>query len=125
MQIRQTGEPLPQPNVCFICQSAFTAAAGETRPIVDTMRDFEPAAITPLTGRKLVCADCVHTMATLLGYLSPEDHTSILDELDKLQERLRSKVEEIVSDKLHDVRAALESALRDLSSKEDRSDPFA
>lgn len=65
MQIVPAGQPLRQPNVCFICENWPNPDSG--LPVVDTLRDFEPQLITKLTGRKYVCHACAHDIGQTIG----------------------------------------------------------
>jgi len=69
MQIVPPGQPLRQPNACFICEAWPNPDAG--LPVVDTLRDFETQVITKLTGRKYVCHGCAEDIGKTVGLVDP------------------------------------------------------
>lgn len=92
MQVLQLGTPLAPPNCCFICQQ-YWGEESKTH-MIDTLREFEPAAITPLTGRKYVCEHCAKEMADLLDYVPKsvynvlyENYNDAMDKLEFYEER--------------------------------------
>ena len=88
MQTVPPGQPLPMPNVCFLCENSFTHEEINPKPTIDTMRDFECGIVTPLTGRKLVCGLCAEEIAKLIGYAGPK----LVEELEGF---IRSLTEEL------------------------------
>lgn len=83
MRVIPEAERLQPPFLCFLCETHIQREAGVR--VIDTGRDFDPAAPVHLKGRKVVCERCVDEAARLLGYVKSED----VDMADKALQELR------------------------------------
>lgn len=68
MRVVAENERLAPPSLCFICEQSpiRDQALGN---VVDTQRDFNPPALSHLSGRKYICERCADEAARLLGYV--------------------------------------------------------
>ena len=71
MRILPEGERLPAPSLCFICETSPQREAGVN--VVQTFRQFNPPALSHLSGEKLLCERCVEEAARLLGFVRSDD----------------------------------------------------
>lgn len=72
MRVVAENERLAPPHLCFICeQSPIRDQANGN--VVDTQRDFNPPALSHLSGRKYICERCADEAARLLGYIKSDD----------------------------------------------------
>lgn len=115
MQIVEAGQPLLQPNICFLCESWPNPESGA--PVVDVMRDFEAAVITPLTGRKYVCSGCAEDIARTIGFVPASERDSLLEELAERTERLaRVEAMSAALNQAQDLQRVLAAILPDIDS---------
>jgi hypothetical protein len=80
-------ERLPQPFVCFICETSPQREAGVD--VVDTGHNFEPSAPVHITGRKLICSRCVQEFANLLGFRTADEVETILSSVKDARAQLQ------------------------------------
>jgi hypothetical protein len=71
MRVVPEQEQLVPPFLCHICETSPQREAGID--VIDTGWNFDPPALTPLNGRKLVCGRCVAEMANLLGFRTSDE----------------------------------------------------
>ena len=85
-----------RPNLCLVCE--MTPDPGSD--VVDTLRDLSIGGVpshaateamdlqTHLSGRKYVCSGCIHDLAKTLGWVTPEDVTTLVLTLGAVEEEL-------------------------------------
>lgn len=74
----EPSRPLLSPAVCFICENN---PSQEEHRVIDTRREFNPEALTRLSGRKYICEPCATEMGSAMGMVSATDYTAVVDDL--------------------------------------------
>lgn len=75
----EPSRPLLSPAVCFICENS---PSQDAHRVIDTRREFNPEALTRLSGRKYICEPCATEMGGAMGLVSPEQYSRVRDERD-------------------------------------------
>lgn len=69
------------PGHCRLCQSAVV-------PVVDTQRDYDSDGIGGGGGALKICANCVGTMASLMGWVHPSAKEDFEERIERLEAEL-------------------------------------
>jgi hypothetical protein len=87
MRVVSDQERLAPPALCFICETS-PIREGERPNVVDTQRDFNPPALSHLSGRKYICERCVDEAAHLLGYVRTDELETAQNMMDQARASL-------------------------------------
>lgn len=102
MRVVPDEERLVPPFICFLCETSPQREAGVH--VVDTQRNFDPPAPSPLKGRKLVCERCVEEMANLLGFRNGEQVDDAKAKLDAARAALEP-IQHVIQSLAADIRS--------------------
>lgn len=106
-------QPELAPAICVICEGAHHPSDPAW---VDTLRNFDVGVQTYLTGRKFVCGACAARIAMAVGFIAPEEHQALAEEVNSLVDAL-DKLESRAKD-MDDLRSILARAQADLLAEE-------
>ena len=76
MYVVDSAHGLSGQGLCFLCEKAIDHPKEKA---IRTGHEFDPLFHTPLAGDKYVCEGCVHTLASVLGYITPEQAETLAE----------------------------------------------
>lgn len=114
MRVVDSSERLGPPALCFLCETSPQREFGVH--VVDTERDFNPPALSHLSGNKYLCERCIDEAAHLLGFVRSDEIDTANNALNNARRSL-AQFSEFAKSLSQDITEGLEEVLQVLPSQ--------